>query len=351
MKLKTLKEARIRRGARVILRADLDVGVKNGRVVDDLRIRAGLATIRYLLRCGASIRIVGYLGRPQGKRNKRLSLEPVARLLRRILKRRVVFLPNPFSKESIRKHLRSRDIIFFENIRFWPKEQENSISFARRLADWGDYYVNDAFANSHRREASIAALAALLPSFAGLRLAKEVSVLEKVLRNPARPLVVIIGGVKLETKLPAVRLFLKDADKVLVGGAIANELLANPEFVRHKKIHLPLGGVGNARPYKDIDGKTVRLFVSLIKDARTIVWNGPLGVAEIPKFTQGTKAIARALARSKAFTVVGGGHTIAALRQYGLLNGFSHVSTGGGAMLEFLAGKKLPGVEALKKRH
>lgn len=349
MKLRTVKEARIRPGARVILRADLDVGMKKGRVVDDLRIRAGLATIRYLLRRGASIRLVGYLGRPQGKRSKRFSLEPVARLLGRILKRRVIFLPNPFSKESIRKHLHSRDIIFFENIRFWPEELENNVSFARRLAGWGDYYVNDAFANSHRREASIAALAKLLPSFAGLRLAKEVSALEGVLKNPRRPLVVIIGGAKLETKLPAVRRFLKDADKILVGGAIANELLASPKFVRHKKIYLPLGGVGNARPYKDIDEKTIRFFSALVKDAKTIVWNGPLGIAETPQFSEGTKAFARALKKSKAFKVVGGGDTIAILRQYGLLQGFDHVSTGGGAMLEFLAGKKLPGIEALKK--
>lgn len=351
VRIRTLKEAPLRKGTRVIVRADLDVGVRNGRVVDDLRIQAGLPTIRYLLRRGANVRIVGHLGRPHGKRDKKLSLRPVARQLEKMLKRKVVFLSDPLNKKSIRRHLDSKDIIFFENIRFWPEEVKNNMSFARRLADWGHVYVNDAFANSHRREASVVALAALLPSYAGLRLAREVSVMEKVLKNPVRPLVVIVGGVKLETKLPVVRSFLKSADKILVGGAIANEMLRKRPPEGNKKIVLPRDGVGNKRQgFGDIGPKTIRLFVSLLRQAKTVIWNGPLGRAEIPKFAEGTKAVARALARSNAFTVVGGGDTIAILRRCRLLRGFDHVSTGGGAMLEFLAGKKLPGVEALKRK-
>lgn len=349
VKIRSVKEAHIKKGERVIVRADLDVGVRNGRVVDDLRIMAGLPTIRYLLRRGANVRIVGFLGRPHGKRDKGLSLKPVARQLEKMLKRKVIFLSDPLDKKSIHRHLDSRDIIFFENIRFWPEEVENNLSFARRLADWGHVYVNDAFANSHRREASVVALAALLPSYAGLRLAKEVSVMEKVLSNPLRPLAVVIGGVKLETKLPVIRRFLKSADKILVGGAIANELLHKHTYERNKKVVLPRDGVGNERQeFEDIGPKTIDLFVSLLCQANTIIWNGPLGRAEIPEFAEGTKAVARALARSNAFTVVGGGDTIAILRRCRLLRRFDHISTGGGAMLEFLAGKKLPGIEALK---
>lgn len=350
MRLRTLQEAPIKKGTRVIVRADLDVGVRNGKIVDDLRILAGLPTIRYLLRRGAGICIAGYLGRPHGKRDKKLTLRPVARQLGKMLKQKIVFLPDPFNKRSILKYRDSSSIIFFENIRFWPEEAENSVFFARRLAEWGHVYVNDAFANSHRREASVVALAALLPSYAGLRLAKEVSVLERILNNPLRPLVVVIGGTKLETKLPIVRRFLKGADKILVGGVIANEFLRKRPRKGDKKIILPRDGLDNGHGgFEDIGPETIRLFVSLLRQARTVVWNGPLGHAEIPEFAEGTKAVARALARSNAFTVVGGGDTIAILRKYRLLRSFDHVSTGGGAMLEFLAGKKLPGIEALKK--
>lgn len=350
MKIRTLREAPLKKNARVILRADLDVGIRNGRVVDDLRIMAGLPTIRYLLRRGANVRIVGHLGRPNGKRDKKLSLKPVARQLEKMLKRKIIFLSDPLDKKSIHRYLDSKDVIFFENIRFWPEEVENNTSFARRLADWGHVYVNDAFANSHRREASIVALAALLPSYAGLRLAKEVSVMEKVLSNPVRPLAVIIGGLKLETKLPVIRRFLKSADKILVGGTIANELLGKHTHERNKKVVLPRDGVGNQRQgFEDIGPKTIGLFVSLLRQAKTVIWNGPMGRAEISEFAEGTKAVARALARSNAFTVVGGGDTIAILRRYRLLRGFDHVSTGGGAMLEFLAGKKLPGIEVLRR--
>lgn len=347
IKLRTLPEANIKKGTRVIVRADLDVGVKNGKVTDDLRIRAGLPTIKYLLHRGASIRIIGHLGRPQGKRDKKFSLEPVALQLGKMLKRKIVFLSYPFSERS-RKYPDSRNIIFFENIRFWPQEIENQISFARRIAKWGGVYVNDAFANSHRKETSMVALAGLLPSYAGLRLAKEVAVLESVLKSPRRPLVVVIGGAKLDTKLPVVDHFIKVADSILVGGAIANELLLKRPRKDSKKVLLPLDGIDNGSGgFKDIGPKTINLFLSLLSRANTIVWNGPLGHAEIPRFAKGTKAVARALARSSAFTVVGGGDTIAILRKYRLLQGFDHVSTGGGAMLEFLAGKKLPGIEAL----
>ncbi len=351
MRLRTLQDAPIKKGTRVIVRADLDLGVRNGRIVDDLRILVGLPTIRYLLRRGARVRIIGYLGRPQGKRDNKLSLRPVARQLEKMLKRKVLFLSDPLDKRSIRRHLDSSKIVFFENIRFWPEELENSASFARRLADWGQVYINDAFANSHRREASVAALATLLPSYAGLRLEKEVMVLGGILKNPARPLIVVIGGAKLETKLPVVRNFLKNADKILVGGAIANEMLRKRTRKGNKKIILPLDGADNGSAgFEDVGPKTIRLFLALLRQAKTIIWNGPLGHAEIPEFAEGTKAVARALARSNAFTVVGGGDTIAILRKYHLLRGFDHVSTGGGAMLEFLAGKKLPGLEALKKR-
>ena len=350
MKIYLLKEAPIKKGTRVILRADLDVGVKKGRVIDDFRIQAGIPTIKYLLRRGAKIRIMGYLGRPQGRMNKKLSLKPVARQLERLLKKRVIFLADPLSKKNIRKYLDAKDIILFENVRFWPEEKENNVSFARGFAKWGDTYVNDAFANSHRRESSIVALAGLLPSYAGLRLAKEISILEMVMKKPRRPLVVAIGGAKPETKLPILGHFLKDADKILVGGAVANELLLKGSHKINRKIIFPRDGAKNERGgFEDIGPETVRLFTPTLLKAGTIIWNGPLGRVEVPEFAKGTKEVARAIARSNAFTIIGGGDTIAFLRKYRMLRKFDNVSTGGGAMLEFLAGKRLPGIEALKR--
>lgn len=383
--MRLLEHAPIKKGMPVIVRADLDVGVKNGKIVDDFRLRAGIPTLRYLLRRGARIRIVGYLGRPQGKRDKKLTLEPIARRLRVLLGQKVVLLRDPFSQEAMQRYRQSPSILLFENIRFWQEEISNSSSFARRIARWGDCYVNDAFANSHRREASLVAVPKLLPSYAGLRLSQEIAALERVMEHPRRPFVAILGGAKIETKLPLIRRFLADADHVLAGGALANTLLAAAgknvgkslvdtavkgatRLLQNKKPVLPADviaadalasgtahrvrladSVGADEYIVDIGPASREMFSRIISEAKMIVWNGPMGYAEAPAYARGTKAIADAMRKSKGFTVVGGGDTVAFLSRHALASGFSHISTGGGAMLAYLSGKKLPGIEALKQ--
>lgn len=349
MSLRTLKETYIKRGTRVLMRADLDVALKNDKIIDDFRLQRMLPTIRLILKKGGHLRIIGHIDRPQGKPILSLSLKKISDYFRRVLKRKVIFVKNPFDEKDFIFLNSSPYILLFENIRFWPGEEKNDIEFAKKLAGWGDIYINESFASSHRKHASMAALAEILPAFAGIQLEKEISILDNVIKNPERPLATLIGGAKLETKLPLIKNFLKIADKILLGGSIANEFLRKQNHLKSPKIVLPEDGLGIYGNFKDIGPKTIAHFASLLQDAQTIIWNGPLGVAEISRFARGTKELARIIIRSKAFTVVGGGDTVAILRKYKLLCGFNHVSAGGGAMLEFLAGKKLPALEVLKK--
>lgn len=352
MSLRTLKEAYIEKGTRVLMRADLDVALKNGKILDDFRLKQMLPTIRLILQKGGHLRLIGHIDRPEGKPVLFLSLKKVSDYFRRVLKRKVIFIKNPFDKKDFIFLNSSPDILLFENIRFWPGEEKNDTNFAKKLAKWGDIYINESFANSHRKHASVVVLAKILPAFAGIQLGKEISILDSVIKNPARPLVTLIGGAKLETKLPLIRNFLKIADKILLAGSIANEFLKKQKYIKNPKIVLPEDGLGTYGNFKDIGPKTIAHFASLLQDAQTIIWNGPLGIAEISRFAIGTKELARIIVSSrcpKAFTVVGGGDTVAILRKYKLLHGFNHVSAGGGAMLEFLAGNKLPALEVLKK--
>lgn len=349
MLLRTLKEINIEKGTRVLMRADLDVALKNGKIVDDFRLHRMLPTIRLILKKGGHLRIIGHIDRPGGKFVSSISLKKISEYFGRVLKRKVVFIKNPFDKKDFIFLNSSPDILLFENIRFWPGEEKNDTKFAKKLAEWGDIYINESFANTHRKHASMVALAKILPAFAGIQLEKEISILDSVIKNPARPLVTLIGGAKLETKLPLIRNFLKIADKILLAGSIANEFLKKQKHLKSLKIVLPEDGKGLYGNFQDIGSKTIAHFASLLQDAQTIIWNGPLGVVEISRFDIGTKELARVMISSKAFTVVGGGDTVAILRKYKLLRGFNHVSAGGGAMLEFLAGNKLPALEVLKK--
>lgn len=349
MLLRALKEANIEKGTRVLMRADLDVALKNGQIIDNFRLQQMLPTIRLILKKGGYLRIIGHIDRPQGRPVLSLSLKIISDYFGRVLKRKVLFIKNPFYEKDFIFLNPSPDILLFENIRFWPGEEKNDVEFAKKLAKWGDIYINESFANSHRKHASMVALAKILPAFAGTQLDKEISILDSVIKNPERPLVTLIGGAKLETKLPIIKNFLKIADKILLGGSIANEFLLKQKYLKSPKIALPADGEGLYGNFKDIGPKTIAHFASLLQGAQTIIWNGPLGVAEISRFARGTKEIARIMISSKAFTVVGGGDTVAILRKYKLLRGFNHVSAGGGAMLEFLAGKKLPALEVLKK--
>lgn len=386
MKIRTLKNASLA-GKRVLLRIDCNIGIKSAVSFDDYRIRQVLPTIRYLLKRKAFVRILAHRGRPRGRAVSSLSTKIIARHFQQFLRKKVIFVKDPVSAALYKKYHFSSDILFFENVRFWPGEEKNSVSFARDLARWGDLYVNDAFSNSHRNHASVAALARLLPSYAGFHFEKEIKNLSRLLaRHPARPFVAVFGGAKMATKLPLIRRFVKKADTIIIAGALANmffdlrgleigkslveksgERLITPSLLYHKKNILPVDvrvarsmnakrsrvcRVHDISPREmivDIGPESSRFFASVVKGARTIVWNGPFGYVENPRFARGTKEFAQAVGRLSAYSVVGGGDSVSFLKNYMSLKKFSYISTGGGAMLQFLAGDKLPGVEALKK--
>lgn len=374
------------RGKRVLVRGDFDVEIENKTIVDDFRIRKVLPTIQDCLGRGGRVRIIAHMGRPQGKHDSAFTLQPIARHLERLLKRPVLFIQDPFEKSAHRRYDMSERVILFENIRFWPGEEQNNNGFANRLAQWGDLYINEAFANSHRSHASMVALAHRLPAYTGYTLQSEIKYLGLIRNKPKRPFIVILGGAKLETKMPLLRRFLKNADAVIIGGVLANTILAirgaeigksksdvesgfgASALLQSKKLHIPsdvvvakglrrstrrtvksIDEVGPSDYIVDIGDQSIGQFSSLLRGAKTIVWNGPLGYAEVPEFTKGTEMLARAIARTNALSVVGGGDTIAAIGAKTLVGMVTHVSTGGGAMLEFLSGEKLPALEALKR--
>lgn len=382
--MKKLRDAPIKKGTRVLIRADFDVAVKKGKIQEDFRIRAALPTVELVLRKGGLVRLAAHMGRPGGRKDPSLSLKNIAGYLSELLKRKVVFISDPFPESSFGKYNQCSEIILFENLRFWPGEEKDDKNFARDLGRWGDIYVNDAFAGSHRKHASVSVLAKILPSFAGLALEKEIAALDKILHNPRKPFFVILGGAKIETKLPLFERFLKTADGVLLGGALANAVfqvkglevgksLADGKNLGladidlgSKNLYLPQdvrvvsgsglsvrlarpGDIGKKEAIFDIGPETVGYFDALLRSAQTVVWNGPMGVAEKKRFFYGTVGIAKSLQKIKAFKVVGGGDTVAVLRKHEALKGFSHISSGGGAMLAFLAGEKLPGIETLRK--
>lgn len=307
-------------GKKVLVRGDFDVPLQGEKIVDDARIRECLPTVKYLLDSGAKkIILMGHLGRPEGRVVENLRLAPI--------------------EEKFRGLLNSKNIIFLENLRFDKREEENDEGFAKELAGMGDFYVNEAFASSHREHASIVGIPKFLPHCAGLHFASEVENLSKVLENPAKPLVFIIGGAKLETKLPLIADFVRKADMVLVGGIL-------PKFQNLKLKNVLFADL--TEDGFDINSESISEFVEIIKKAGTVVWNGPMGKYEDEKYEAGTKKIGEAVAESEGFKVVGGGDTIVALKKFNLLDKMDYVSTGGGAMLEFLAKGILPGIAALK---
>ncbi len=321
-------------GKRVFLRADLDVPLSSSNFQtpssdDSVRLKNLEPTVKYLLDHGAlRILIAGHIGRPQGP-DPSLSTKNLLGPLKNILGQEIFFQSN-FEQENGGK------IVLFENLRFWPGEEANDLEFAQKLAKLADIYINEAFGVSHRAHASMVGVPALLPHAAGLHLQEEVETLTKLLKNPERPFVAIVGGAKLETKEPVIGNLAKIADKVLVGGLIAKDLASSGKVLAAK-----LTGDG-----KDIDTGSTDKFVEVIKSAKTVVWNGPMGYFE-GGFDKGTIAISRAITESGAYSVVGGGDTTEFLASKNLLAGFSFISAGGGAMLDFLAGKKLSAIEAL----
>lgn len=379
--MKTLKDFNLS-GKRVLVRCDFNVPIsEKGEVLEDFRIKSTLPTIEFLIEAGAKVILLSHLE----VKEKIVSLGPVAKKINALLEGKVKFLPgliNENTKNEIEK-MKEGNVILLENVRFYKGEKEGDINFAKQLASLGDFYINEAFSCSHRKHASIYLLPKLLPSAAGFLLEKEVKTLSKILKEPERPMVAIIGGIKIETKIKTILNLLEKADHLLLGSKIGEAILAQKmvligrEIKEEKlvekieltnpKLHLPIdgrislkeeteayfrtGGIGTLKKEEeiyDIGPETTRIFSEIIKDAKTIFWSGPLGMFENKRFEGGTRDIAEAIVKNHlAFKVAGGGDTIFALNSFGLLEKFDFVSTGGGAMLEFLAGETLPGLEVL----
>lgn len=325
----------------------VDFNVESTR--DSLRLTASLPTIKFLLQKKAQIVILSHRGRPQKSDIKKrgFGLKFAVPFLQKHLKQQVEFINNPFTikKDSIK--ISKKNIFIVENLRFWKGEEAADIAFAKKLAKLGDFYVNDAFAVSHRKNTSVTKLPKLLPAYVGLLLEKEIKMLSGAMQHPKKPLVVIFGGAKVSDKLPAIKKLLAKASAVLLG---SSSLKVKNKLPRSPKVYRPIDWISDkSGNILDIGPLTVELYKRYIKSAKTIIWNGPVGYFENKKFAQGSVAIAKAIANSRAFSLVGGGETTQLVTSLGLNKKISFLSTGGGAMLEFLAGKKLPGIEALKK--
>jgi phosphoglycerate kinase len=387
---KTVRDIAVK-GKCVLVRVDFNVPLENGEVADDTRIRAVLPTIRYLLDRGAAVILMSHLGRPKGLVQEDLRLDPVGRRLSELLGQEVAKVDDCVGPEVERatKSLQPGQVLLLENLRFHPQEEENDQGFARQLASLADVYVNDAFGTAHRAHASTTGVTEYLPSVAGLLMERELQMLGDALANPTRPFVAVLGGAKVSDKIGVIRNLLSKVDLLLVGGGMANtflkaqghqvgeSLVEDDSLALAKDILAQAGGklvlpvdvvVADAFAYDantqivgveqvppgwrilDIGPRTVGLFEDRLRSAGTVVWNGPMGVFEFPRFAAGTTALASSLASAPATTIVGGGDSIAALQQAGLAEKMTHVSTGGGASLEFLEGKVLPGVEALEDR-
>lgn len=345
--MRTLKEFNLQ-GKRVLLRCDFNVPLsEKGDILDDFRIKKTIPTIEYLLQKRAKIILMSHLGNPKGKVVEALRLTPVQKRLMEYLNIPVIKTLDCLgetTKESAKK-IPIGGILLLENLRFHKEEEENDDSFAKSLAKLGDIYINDAFGTCHRNHASIVGIPKYLPSGAGFLLEKEIKTLTKVMENPEKPLVAIIGGAKVETKTKLINKISAVADFVLIGGLIQKEIKEKKISLEHPgKIIGPVDEIEG----RDIGSKTRDIFKEKISLSKTVFFNGVLGQIEKEEFSKGTEDILEAIADSKAFSVIGGGDMTPVILKLGLYNNFNHVSTGGGAMLEFLSGEKLPGIEVLK---
>lgn len=377
-------------GKRVLIREDLNVPVQDGKVTSDARIRASLPTIRHALEAGARVMLMSHLGRPkEGEYAEEFSLRPVAERLSELLGK-----PVPLVKDYLDGvEVAPGEAVLFENVRFNPGEKKNDEALARKLAALCDVYVMDAFGTAHRAEASTHGVGLYAPiACAGFLLAAELDALGKALRNPARPLVAIVGGAKVSTKLTVLDSLSRVVDRLIVGGGIANTFIRAAgyevgkslceeglvteasrlmETAKAKGVEIPIpvdvvvgkrfdaaepavtkkvSEIADDDMIFDIGPETARRYAGFLKNAGTIVWNGPVGVFEFDQFGEGTRAVGHAIAESQAFSIAGGGDTLAAIEKYGLAERISYISTGGGAFLEFLEGKKLPAVAMLEAR-
>jgi phosphoglycerate kinase len=389
MSKRSLTEAQVS-GKRVLVRVDFNVPLKDGVIEDDTRIKGALPTIQWLVDHDARVILCSHLGRPKGKVVEDLRLAPVADRLSELLGRPVTQLPEITGDKVAQAidGMSNGDVVLLENLRFDPREEKNDASLARELANLADLYVNDAFGAAHRAHASTEGVAHHLPAYLGLLMQEEIDALSGLLESPERPFVAIIGGAKVSDKMGVLENLLPRVDALLIGGGMANTFLlaagqtvgkslSEPNLVdtanrlvetaaeRGVTIHLPLDAMvagsidapeGNVisindiaddQAIFDIGPDTARRYAEVIGTARTILWNGPLGVAENPAFAEGTAAVAHAVAAADGFTVIGGGDSVSAVEKLGIADRIDHISTGGGASLEFLEGKTLPGIAAI----
>lgn len=388
---KTIKDIDVK-GKKVLLRLDLNVPLnkETGEISDDTRIMESLTTINYLCESGAKVLICSHLGRPEGI-DKKYSLKPVADRLEKILKHKVFFAEDTIGKDAKAKAkvLNDGEILVLENLRFDKREEENDATFCKELASLANIYVNDAFGTAHRKHASTYGVAKLLPNAVGFLMSKEIKVINSILDNPKRPFIAILGGAKIKDKIPVIENLITKADSILIGGGmsytfkkalggnvgkslvdeekitLAKELIEKAK-ANNVELVLPIDTVcatefsNDAKPKKfpsdqipdefmgmDIGKKTIKLFKRYIKNAGTVVWNGPLGVFEFNKFAKGTNKIAKFVSKSKAFSFIGGGDSASAVIKSGYAKEVNHISTGGGASLNMLEGKILPGVDVI----
>ena len=345
MSLKRIQEADVK-SKKVLLRTDFNVGIEGGDAKEKFKIAAAKATAGYLLEKGAKIAILSHLGRPEGKINREFSLGQIADDVEGILGFKTKFVKDCVGEEVKKglESLNSEEMLVLENVRFYPGDEANDDDYSRKLSDNFDIFVNDAFSVCHRDQASVTGIVKFLPSFAGFQLQKEILEMEKAKNDFSRPAIAVIGGAKIETKLPVIEFFEEKYDYILVGGKIANEAI-DQKIVFSEKVILPSDFVDDRL---DIGPKTTEKFKEIIKSAKTIVWNGPMGKFEEEKYAAGTQKIFEAIIASGAYSVVGGGETLEILEKNKAMNKVSFVSTGGGAMLEYLSGGKMPGIEVLR---
>ena len=394
MNKKTVKDIDVK-GKKVFVRCDFNVPLdENGNITDNRRIVSALETIKYLMENNARIILCSHLGRPKGEFKKEFSLKPVADELTKLLGKEVKLADDVIGEnvEQLINQMKDGDVILLENVRFYAEEEKNDPEFAKKLASLAEIYVNDAFGTTHRAHASTAGIAAYLPAVSGFLIEKEINFMGNALENPKRPFVAILGGAKVSDKIGVIDALLEKVDTLIIGGGMAytffkaqgygvgNSLCENDKLELAKnlmekakqkgvKLLLPIDTVIGKEFKKDTESKvvswteipddwegfdigpeTIKLFAEEVKKAKTVVWNGPLGLFEFDQFAVGTNEIAKVMAESDAITIIGGGDSAAAVEKAGLSNKMSHVSTGGGASLQFLEGKSLPGIECLQDK-
>lgn len=384
-------------GKRVLVRCDFNVPMNDkGEITDDRRIRSALPTIQYILDNGGKAIVMSHFGRPKGEPNPKYTLEPIAKRLGELLNKEVIFAKDDMVAGEVTKeivnNMKDSDVVLLENTRFRKEEEKNGEEFTKQLASLGDMFVNDAFGTAHRAHASNVGLSSQLPSASGYLVKKEIEVMGKAMSSPERPFVAILGGAKVSDKINVIENFLDKVDSLLIGGGMAYTFLKaqgleiGKSLVEEDKLELAKELIKKAKDKKvnlvlpldmvvakefknetefrtvdineipvdmmglDIGEKTIEAFSKVIKNAKTILWNGPMGVFEMPNFAKGTNAIAKAMSESKGITIVGGGDSAAAVEQAGLDEKMTHVSTGGGASLEFFEGKVLPGIAAIEDK-